>query len=276
MDKNRFKEVLIKIRDNGYDILEGLDLEEMTQLLLEHIGDQDPVLRDDLILNVLWYWIAIQKYYDARSLPGVLHTLLDDDHLFFKLGNRDDDSVFARSFSSLLVGLIIRRHLEDNLLSEEDLLLIKERLLTYYQQEKDYRGYVEVKGWAHAVAHGADALNSLARCSFVQTDDLLLILKEFAVKVRISDYVYTANEDERMVTAVITVLERGLISDTEVKNWIHGLAEVDKSGGYISYYRLEINVKHFLRSLYFRLLRNRNLADLADYVKETLFKLSDA
>ncbi|WKL05120.1 DUF2785 domain-containing protein [Paenibacillus amylolyticus] len=32
------------------------------------------------------------------------------------------------------------------------------------KKERDYRGYDEEKGWAHAIAHAADVLDDLAQC----------------------------------------------------------------------------------------------------------------
>ena len=38
-----------------------------------------------------------------------------------------------------------------------------DRIATWYVRERDLRGFVPGKGWAHAVAHGADALGALGR-----------------------------------------------------------------------------------------------------------------
>ena len=35
-------------------------------------------------------------------------------------------------------------------------------IATWLLRERDLRGFVPGKGWAHAVAHGADALGALA------------------------------------------------------------------------------------------------------------------
>ena len=40
-------------------------------------------------------------------------------------------------------------------------------MATWLLRERDLRGFVPGKGWAHAVAHGADALGTLARSPHV-------------------------------------------------------------------------------------------------------------
>ncbi|WP_278259757.1 DUF2785 domain-containing protein [Nocardioides convexus] len=41
-----------------------------------------------------------------------------------------------------------------------------DRLAAWYVRERDLRGFVPGKGWAHAAANGADALGALARSPY--------------------------------------------------------------------------------------------------------------
>ena len=55
-----------------------------------------------------------------------------------------------------------------------------DRLATWLLRERDLRGFVPGKGWAHAVAHGADALGTLARSPHVAANELTVILDVLA------------------------------------------------------------------------------------------------
>ncbi len=73
------------------------------------------------------------------------------------------------------------------------------RSVDYILREKDYQGFVEGKGWAHAVAHGADLLTSVVVHPGTDSERLFPIYLE-GIKTCIGqeDGVYTDNEDERL------------------------------------------------------------------------------
>ena len=61
----------------------------------------------------------------------------------------------------------------DPFLDKEDIAGIHHRLTTYLEREKDVRGYADNKGWAHAPAHAADAVEDLAQSPYLERTDLL-------------------------------------------------------------------------------------------------------
>ena len=95
------------------------------------------------------------------QMHKILNTCLSDKYLFLGIGESGTDTVFTRAFSSLYIGLALCKHDEDPYLSGEEVQKVKQTLLSYVQQEKDFRGYVDGKGWAHSIAHVSDALNDL-------------------------------------------------------------------------------------------------------------------
>ncbi|MDH4620005.1 DUF2785 domain-containing protein [Brevibacillus sp. AY1] len=138
-------------------------------------------------------------------------------------------------------------------MQEEDIHELKERIFNYVEQEKDLRGHVDEKGWAHAVAHAADALDDLAQCPELDKSDLLKILDLIRTKVTVTQTTYIHAEDERMVTAVMSVLDRNVLNKEEILLWINSFSDLLVADSYIDAYAQKINVKHFFRSLYFRL-----------------------
>ena len=55
-----------------------------------------------------------------------------------------------------------------------------DRIATWLLRERDLRGFVPGKGWAHAVAHGADAIGALAGRPHLGRNELTVLLDVIA------------------------------------------------------------------------------------------------
>lgn len=264
------KEKLMSIKENNYQA--PPDTYQLVQEMMHNIGSVDAELRDGLIYETLSHWIADHSL-TANELEQLLPVLLDDNHLLFKLGETGTDSVFTRSFSMLVIPLLLIRHRESPFLSSEQIHEIKEKVFRNVREERDYRGYDEEKGWAHAVAHAADALDDLAQCPELNSDDLSTILDLVFEKITITDQIYFNGEDERMVTSIISVLNRKILSQTYVEQWIHKFGNVEKSPEFLPAFKQKNNIKNFLKSLYFRVTFYKADADLCPTIEQTLFKI---
>ena len=278
------KQQLTSIKDNGYSIPPGVDLDALIADMLVHIGDTDAELRDALIYSTFREWVDSQ-ILSAAQRKHILTICLDERHLFFGIGENGTDSVFTRAFSSLPISLVLwSNQNEAPLLTAAEILDIKETVLRYIDQEKDCRGYVDGKGWAHAIAHIADALGFLAEAS-VTTDSeenfslgregLLEILE--AVKMMISrrDGVYTAEEDERLAVPVMDVIYREVLTNEDIIRWIDSFNMGDKEwlrGTMPDSYYLYVNRKHFMRSLYFKLLSDSGYPGICEHMLTFLAK----
>ncbi|AIQ35490.1 DUF2785 domain-containing protein [Paenibacillus sp. FSL R5-0345] len=264
------KEKLILIKENDYQATP--DTFQLIQEMIHNIGSVDAELRDELIYTTLSYWIPGNSLTE-NELEQLLPVILDNNHLLFKLGELNTDSVFTRSFSMLVIPLLFMRHKESPFLSREQIHQIKDKVFYNIQKERDYRGYDEEKGWAHAIAHGADALDDLAQCSELDENDLLTILDLVYDKVTITDRIYSDGEDERMVRSIISVLNRKILSQTYVERWIQSFGDVEKNSEFLPAFRQKNNIKNFLKSLYFRVKFYKVDANLCPTIEQTLYKV---
>lgn len=247
------KERLLSISQNNCRIPDGSDLFSLALEMMGQIGSVDSELRDDLIYSAFCQWIYKERLFTDEQLKLLLWTALDQNHISYRLGEENTNSVFTRSFSVLLLPLLLIRHRESPYLSVEQIHLIKLQLLKYLKEERDVRGYVEGKGWAHSAAHTADALDDLAQCKEMDAKDLLEILYAIGGKMNYEPAQYGFEEDERMVTAVVSILERQLLTDDEIIKWINVLVEAAKEKKPLASNFGPRNIKQFLRSLYFRI-----------------------
>lgn len=251
---NQLKEQLQAIKDNDWKLPEGIDSYALALKAVENIGATDPVLRDELILEYLIVLIT-QKLLNKEQIKVLLNSCLTEKHLFYKLGEAEDDSVFNRTFSLLVVDVILYYHinLDGSLLTKEEVSKVFSDVIRYVRTEKDVRGYVKDKGWAHAMAHSGDALGSLASCKEINHDQLQEILEVIKGKLSITYYVYKNEEAERLTSAILNVIRRNILGEEEIINWIKSFdkLELPKELPYNQYWKE--NVKNLLRSLYFRL-----------------------
>ena len=84
---------------------EGYTAAGLTPELLEYLGSTDPFLRDEVAFEVLAAWITRDGLYAPDELRALGNTLAHN--LTIGLGQQNDDSIFLRSFSALVLDKVI-------------------------------------------------------------------------------------------------------------------------------------------------------------------------
>ena len=230
----------------------------LSREMLAHLGSPDPELRDELIYRKLATWL-FEGVFTPEESREVLATLQDDEHLFYKLGETGTDSVLCRSFSVLLIAPIVGRHREKAFLSAEEVAAVSRRVRMYLEGERDLRGYDPEKGWLHPVAHAADVLDELALCEEIGEAGLLALLESVQKAAFTGISVYAHGEDERLSHVVVNTAKRDILSEAQILAWLTSFK--DKAPTLENFpmpesYHSFINIKHFLRTLYFSLLKD--------------------
>ncbi|HBS44106.1 MAG TPA: hypothetical protein DEA91_05885 [Paenibacillus sp.] len=259
---NNTREQLIidlqRIEGNDYELRSGEQLKDYVKLMLEYIGDPQPMLRDDLIYSTFYKWINEKQWFSDVELRELLLILLDEQHLFYHIGSKEDQAVFTRTFSVLVVALILQWHREQAFLDSAEFTNVKEALIRYYEEEQDLRGFMPEEGWAHAADHGAGALDELVLCSDSDAairEEVLAVIQRMLYN---DQYIFSDEEDERIATIVATMIDNHLLPQQSIADWIRNL---EQCGGWPrsrGQYVARVNTKNFVRSLYFRLLPIKN------------------
>lgn len=248
------------------------DFDGMIKQMLTNIGVIDSELRDNLIYTT-FSKLIIGGFLTEQQLRTIMDSALDDQHLFYKIGDKDTDSVFTRSFSVLLIPLLLMVNQKQPFLSEAEILSIKDETLRYINNENDFRGYVPGKGWAHAPAHAADALNEIAKYKLSAAAHLE-ILNTVKNVICTKETVFTNLEDERLVTPVVTILKDNHFDSGLIENWVDSFFKWDKNEQWDEGEdRIVLNVKLFLSSLYFRLSNERDQQNTASIMKRKLTEM---
>lgn len=245
------KEFWISIAKSDYKIPEGYTLEELTKTLFGYLGSIDPELRDDIGYIVYANFLK-REMYSQDEIRSHVDELLAN--LEKGIGETESDSVFLRTFSILFLAEIVYNDNKKPLLDKAQVDTILAKALLYLDAEKDPRGYVPVKGWAHALAHTADLLQELGKSRLLEKSELEKILMAIANKLVHSDnWIYIHGEDDRLANAVTAILQRDLITMDFLTAWLKSLIEPENSwkGSYADEGQSKAfhNTRNFLRSL---------------------------
>ncbi|MEN1935143.1 DUF2785 domain-containing protein [Paenibacillus sp. 102] len=246
---------LEEIKANHYVIDSTIDIDNLSSKMLQHIGTPNGYLRDKLIYTTFSHLIT-NDHITQIQLQHLLSQSISKQYLFYKITTEDKDAVFTRSFTTLLIALIISSDTKHNFLSQPEILEIKDKLILYMKKEHDFRGYVNDQGWAHSIAHVSDTFDELVKNPKLKAEHYPEILQTLLKKVNIHTMYYKYEEDERIIYPIIAMLQNGL-DEKELIASLHSLVhqmKIQKEElSVVPYETLYGNVKSFLRSLFFRL-----------------------
>ena len=264
-----------QVVEDDFGVPSDRPLDDLTAELTRMLGSTDPQLRDGTAYPALATWTDRGVYDDLLSGLGDGMAA----GLTVGLGEQETDSVFRRSFSVLILGECMARDNAAGLLPATKILEWGDRVSTWYLRERDLRGFVPGKGWAHAIAHGADAIAALANSPHLGTNELTVLLDVLGDRLTVPvEAVFTAGEPDRIAYATMAVLRRNLVPLRVIEPWIARLAAAarGRAGGRDPFV-VRGNPEAFLRALYLQLalaprppdVRSDLLLVLVDALKRT-------
>ena len=224
-------------------------LADLTAELTTMLGATDPVERDEIAYPILATWISDGVYDDllAGLGDGMAAGLTQG------LGESGTDSVFRRSFSGLVLAECIGRDNTESLLPSTKLLEWGDRVTGWLVRERDVRGFVPGRGWAHAVAHGADAIGTLASSPHFGLNELTVLLDVIADRVLIeTETPLTSGEPDRLALATMSVFRRRLVPLRIIEPWLARITAAATGSGAPDRdpYLVTANPESFLRALH--------------------------
>ena len=163
--------------------------------------------------------------------------------------------MFRRSFSALVLAECVERDNERHVVPPDTILRWGDRAAGWLVRERDVRGYVPGKGWAHAVAHGADVLAALARSDAMGRLELTVLLDVIGDRLLTESDRLLHGEDDRLALATMEILRRDVLGLDVVEPWLTRIAakarpELDRDD---DPYAVAGNVQPFLRALHLQL-----------------------
>lgn len=250
------------IQENSYAIPLDHTPTSLTAELFVYLGSTDPELRDQIAYETFANFLE-RDYYSREEIEIYIANLLAN--LEVGIGETETDSVFIRAFSVLFLAEIIHNDNKVPLLKKPITKTVLEKGLWYLAAEKDPRGYVQDKGWAHALAHTADLMLVLGKSLNTGKREHERILNAIREKlIESSNWVYLHGEDDRLSRAVLEILRRGALSATFIQKWLNSFLNPSDGSWKGAWTKEEsarafFNVRNFLRSLYLQVITEDEL-----------------
>lgn len=243
--------------------------------MIKNIGTTDPEVRDQLIYRA-FSKLIFEDRFEKKQLEYILHSLLDNRSLLFDIEHSTTDSVFTRSFTSLVFAAILEYDSIKHILDKDIILQVITTSHDYMMKEQDLRGYVQEKGWAHAAAHGADLLESLIKHPLATELDARKVLQHIARLLTIAEG-YQDDEEERLARSFVALSSHHL-TDEIISDWIYSLDRTlrDKlatANGELQPYYAQLAFKNFLKSAFFLIEKQLDRKSLQDTIKQVVCDL---
>lgn len=263
------KKFLRSIVAHDYTVPDDIDPFAFAKALLPNFASTDEELRDELSYMILAAGIIDAHKLTPEQVQTLLLTSLDDQHLFFRIGETKTDSVFMRSFSLLTINTLLYADAKAPSLPASAVQQTQAALFRYAQEEKDWRGYIEGKGWAHAMAHLADALDECAQNAQLTLEDRQQVMELIRNLAQRPDPLYH-EEDMHLATVAYHIILAKQLDDEYLSAWLESCFVPRRSD--VASWMSVTNVKNFLRSLYFLLLWDTIALHLTEQIVHILKK----
>lgn len=208
-----------QVQAAGFEVPADRPLDDLTAELTTMLGSTRPEVRDGTAYPALATWIERGVYDDLLS--GLGDGMVAG--LAVGLGETDTDTVFRRSFSALILAECLERDNSRHLLPGAKIMDWGDRIAVWFLTERDSRGFVPDKGWAHAIAHGADTIGALGESPHLAGAEHSVLLDVMADRLlqQPPDQPLAAGEPDRMAAAVMRILRRNTLGTDALEPWVH-------------------------------------------------------
>lgn len=238
---------------------------EQIDWLLDHIGDPDPAIRDQLV-----YASFCHLFLDEIISQDQAQQLFEKSQQR-KLLSQDS---LTRSFTSLLYALILAVDEEQSyyqhFLTDSQRQTLFDQALSIFTEEIDWRGYDEDLGWIHAGAHGADFLLAATCHQAFPADKIELAWQTITDCCLKQTGTFSAGEETRLAQIPVYLILNQKISATTLALWMEQLDVPNQEP--IEYFRW-LNLQRFLSSIYFQLKSHQALAPEVEQAVEKQIRL---
>ncbi|EPY9329819.1 DUF2785 domain-containing protein [Listeria monocytogenes] len=239
------------LKQNNYILPKDPDASnEIIDTMLSYLSSVDSELRDNIAYNIFFEWLVGQDNLTTDQKRRIYNYAVNKNNLLFKINIIDSDAVFQRSFLALIIALLLENNKVHNFLTDNEIRKTMNLLIELLEKEKNTHSFIKEKGWAHCIAHTADALDELIYQRTISEIDVKKIMTAITFFYKTNPNILTGEEDERLSNILITALFEQKINIEEVKNWLNSLSEAIPN--HLPEIPL-INIKQFTQTLLIKL-----------------------
>lgn len=227
-DGVQITDLLQQLREDlGKGQLDAVTDDELTAIL-DHLGSPNPIIRDKgafYIFNDLVQNQVLSK----EQLILAFDRLTSDEMLLSHINEKENDAVFLRSFSVMLIStLIYIDRAGETFIDNERKNKLVEQIALYITLENDTRGFDERHGWIHAYTHIGNVLDELASDNDLIRADKILLMSVLIEKYRRLKTPLIFGEAGRLAVYIADQLEEDDVYQQflliELREWRRSLA----------------------------------------------------
>lgn len=171
-------------------------------LIVEQLASPLPKYRDtgaffflsDMIQNDL---------LSEEQLRWLTDYLVSDEQLFAHILEPQNDAIYRRSFSVLVLSLLLfSNRIKTPFMSETQLNHVIDQVALYAALERDGRGFIDENGWAHAFTHIGNAVAEIFLMPDLVRADKVFVLGAVLAGYHELSQPLTFGETERLVEVI--------------------------------------------------------------------------
>lgn len=205
-------ESLATLKQNEFALPDADRRNALVLGMVDCLGYPDPTLRDGVAFEAIGVWLR-----KGDMSPESLRTLRD--RLYAALDG-SDASGFRSPFAALALSEVARTDRIAAWMTDQERAAMVDRAATYLESVRDYRGYNDLEGWRHGVAHGSDWLMQLALNPKLDAPQLARITDAVATQVLPSQpHAYVFGEPARLARPVLFAAQRELRDEAAWTTW---------------------------------------------------------
>lgn len=238
--------------------------------LLSSLRQTDPTLRD----KGAFFFISdgLQNgVFETNQLFLIVRCLIQDNVLFSHIDELDNDGVFYRSFAIFVLSML--RHANrkggNKFISDEAEQTLFINFATYIALERDTRGFVGDKGWAHAFMHIGNLMSEFMHDDKVQRADKIFLLTILIEKLKRLDTPLIMGENRRLIGLITDLVNTNELYAKyflqQLKQWRQEMTrqmQPESEGAWHCLY----NQQRFLQGL---MMRDNLPKEIFDYLNES-------
>lgn len=223
--------------------------------LLEHVGDDNPEIRDDLTYASFCHAL-LDSLITLEDYHWLLQQLWEGAYI-------TSPHTPTRSFTALVLTLFLHVDIVESSpyhdkLTTKDKEQLFEAALQLLSNEEDSRGWDKQLGWLHTIAHGADFLLTASCHPDFPKKDLIKVWRVILTVFKKQTQTFSAGEDQRLANIIVQLI---LIEKLPAQEFTHFLKAVNLPSQNLPAYFAYLNFQHFLQKIYLDLDKVNQLSE---------------
>lgn len=186
------------IRDRIKDAKDPSISDSELDFMLAHLASTSPAVRDKGVFFLLNDLLQVGALTDEQ-IHMVFIRLQAPDVLYAHILEPENDAIFLRSFAVMILSVLTYADTHQyHLFTEAEYHELVLRITAYVVMERDGRGYVAQKGWAHGYIHIGNLLDELTGVGALQRGEKVLMMAAVIEGWQRQDQPLVYGEDQRI------------------------------------------------------------------------------